>query len=317
MILRGWLPGLGAAGEVSEMECLQARVELMPLASRTTTTAEFLMGVEGRAVGVGALLLSPVAKARTPAVVLLHDSGGLNGSHMQWASMFVRMGIATLIIDSFTARGIVDTIADQSRLSPLAMIDDALAGLARLAGDSRIDESKIAAVGYSRGATAAVYSAMRRFSGRRQPDLPGFAAHIGFYTPCNTHYRSDNETTGAPILMLHGDADDYVPMRWARAYAERLVASGADARLIVLPGAQHKFDDQSLPPLLFIEDGETTRDCYFVEDADGVLYGGPADAALTRDGTCSGRGAHVGYNAAAHGKSLSAVTDFLATAFMN
>jgi len=57
-----------------------------------------------------------------------------------------------------------------------------------------------------------------------------FAAHIGVYTPCNTTFRDDDKTTGKPVRLFHGIADDYVAIGPCRDYVARLKQAGADAR---------------------------------------------------------------------------------------
>jgi cephalosporin-C deacetylase-like acetyl esterase len=62
---------------------------------------------------------------RLPAVVLLHSSVGIGGNVIDWEQFFNGMGVATFVIDSFTARGIVSTINDQAQLGRLSMVVDA------------------------------------------------------------------------------------------------------------------------------------------------------------------------------------------------
>ena len=73
------------------------------------------------------------------------------------------IGVASFILDSFAGRAIVNTSTDQSQLDSLAMMVDALRALALLAEHSRIDPNRIAVMGLSKGAVAAVYSSNQRF----------------------------------------------------------------------------------------------------------------------------------------------------------
>ncbi len=52
---------------------------------------------------------------------------------------------------------------------------------------------------------------------------------------------------GVPILMLHGDADDNVPLRQAQLMRERLDAAAIPHVLQVRPGAGHWWDDPATP----------------------------------------------------------------------
>lgn len=45
---------------------------------------------------------------------------------------------------------------------------------------------------------------------------------------------------GVPALLVHGDADDRVPVEQSRGYARRARAAGDDVELVELPGAGHR-----------------------------------------------------------------------------
>jgi acetyl esterase/lipase len=49
--------------------------------------------------------------------------------------------------------------------------------------------------------------------------------------------------TSAPTLIIHGDADDLVPIQQAQIMVEKLKAAGVDAQLIVREGAGHGWAD--------------------------------------------------------------------------
>ena len=292
-------------------------LEIVPLASRTVTSSEFLTNQRGQQVTLAAIFAVPKAATPMPVVVLLHDSGGLNASHLQWAAVLDEMGVATLLIDSFAGRGITDTIVDQSLLSPLSMIVDAHAGLRHLAADRRVDPHKIAVMGFSRGSVASIYSATRRFSQVRGEGVPKFVAHIGFYTPCNVQYRGDTDVSEAPLLFLHGDADDYVPVSWCRRYVERLRAAGAEATLVELKGARHKFDDASLRESDFVGNGETSRSCDLREVEQGRIMNAMSGVDHDQSDPCLERGAYVGYNSAAHRRSTEEIRSLMRRVLTN
>jgi Acetyl xylan esterase (AXE1) len=102
----------------------------------------------------------------------------------------------TFLLDSFSGRGINNTIDDQSQLDSLAMMIDAFRALDTLAEHPRIDPNRIAVMGFSKGAVAAVCSSNERFRKMYGPPNVQFAAHIGLYTPCNVTYKDDDKVTG-------------------------------------------------------------------------------------------------------------------------
>jgi len=171
-----------------------ARTEIRPLASLTQSNAQFLGGgMQGTPVTLaGELRIPKVGTDRLPAVILVHGSGGIGANIDGWAHTLNGMGIAVFLLDSFSGRGITNTVTDQTQLDPLAMMTDAYRALALLQKHPRIDPARIAVMGFSKGATAAVYSSALRFRKLYSPAGPGFAAHIGLYTPCNMQLRDDD-----------------------------------------------------------------------------------------------------------------------------
>lgn len=102
------ISALPAAGQVP------SRIEVVPLRSATLSGEEFLRG-EGAGHEVwlaGELRLPKNASARVPAVVLVHGSGGISGSLDLWARELNDIGVAALILDSFSGRGITSTVED-------------------------------------------------------------------------------------------------------------------------------------------------------------------------------------------------------------
>ena len=139
-----------------------ARFEYRAFPSVTLTDQEFLIGKkDGVPVTLAAELRFPTgvpANQKLPPIVLLHASGGLGGNDAaidSWKGDLNRLGIVTVTIDSFTNRGIANTIFDQTQLGRLSMIIDAWQALEFLSKDPRIDVDRVAVMGFSRWAPAA------------------------------------------------------------------------------------------------------------------------------------------------------------------
>ena len=77
------------------------------------------------------------------------------------------------------------------------------------------------------------------------PGDPKFAAHIVFYGSASTQFR-DKATDGAPMLFLHGEADDYVSVGATREFADWLKGMGNPVTFITYPGAYHEFDVEGI-----------------------------------------------------------------------
>ena len=153
------------------------RMEIHPIETVTLKTQQFLTGdLNGKpTVIAGELRIPKPGTDKLPAVVLIHGSGGAGAWIDRWAQELNSIGVSTFILDSFSGRGIVNTASpanrgnEQSQLDTLAMMLDAYRALGRLVQHPRIDPDRIAVMGFSKGAVAAVYSSNERFRQALRP----------------------------------------------------------------------------------------------------------------------------------------------------
>jgi dienelactone hydrolase len=210
----------------------------------------------------GTLTLPSGGHAPYPAMVLAHGSGGIEPKDWdRWVPLLRQMGVATFVVDSFTPRGIARTVDDQAQLDQSSNDADALFALQLLAADPRIDSARIGVMGFSRGGSVALETAVDRFRRGVVKNDVQFAAHIAFYPGCGLRYwRVPSPLTGAPIMMALGELDNYTPARPCIAFAEAMKAAGQDIEVHVYAGAQHDFDSFSTR-LVNHAEGTSGRDC--------------------------------------------------------
>lgn len=302
-----------------EAQAQTARQELYSLQSVTLSDADFLTGKkDGTSVALaGALRFPKLGPEKLPAVVLLHGSGGLGGSGGiidEWSRELNEIGAATFAVDSFSGRGIVETVTDQTRLGRLNMIIDAYRALDLLSKHSQIDATRIAVMGFSRGGQSSLYSSLTRFQKMHGPEGLEFAAHIGFYAPCGTTYRGDDAVM-KPIRLLHGTADDYVPINPCRAFADRLSKAGRDVRLVEYPDAHHVFDAPAFKEPRKLAGAATTRRCLMAEGDNGVVLNQETNQPFSYDDACVEKGPTVAYQEAASTQARAYVRGFLKGVF--
>lgn len=111
------------------------------------------------AVRLAGTVLLPRGTARVPAVVFLHGSG----AEGRWASRFLASklaarGFASLIFDK---RGVGASTGDWRTALPADLVGDAVAGVASLLKEPRIDPARIGIHGHSQGGTLAPMVAAR------------------------------------------------------------------------------------------------------------------------------------------------------------
>jgi dienelactone hydrolase len=283
----------------------------------TLSTEQFLKGEKrGKAVILaGELRIPKLGPERLPTVILMESSGGIGAAEEDWAQALNAIGIATFTLDSFSARKLYNTTEDQSQLSYETMIVDAYRALSVLAEHPRVDPRHVAIMGFSRGAVAAVYSSMERFRKMYGSPKLQFDAHVGLYTPCEVVYRDEDRTTGRPIRLFHGTADDYDPIAPCRSYVSRLKAAGADISLTEYPGVEHAYDLSALGRRIQAPLAQTTRNCTLEENDNGQVINARTGKVFTFDDTCVQVGPHLGYDAAAYQATSKAVQDFLTQVF--
>ena len=257
--------------------------------------------------------------AKIPAMVVVHGSSGVGPNDWDWAKRLNDMGVAAFVIDNFTGRGVKETATDQSRLSPAAYAAGALAALRLLATHPAIDPRRIGVIGFSRGGSAAINTALEPVRRAVIDDDLRFTAHVALYPGCAVPFVSAH-LDGSPMLMLLGGKDDYTPASFCLAYADKLRANGASLQVMVYPNANHAFDSKTAPHFnprpttlhnchgeIDLDDGALT-----VQAGDQALRGAAAAAELKR---CIERGVTVGGDPEAREKAPGDVANFLKPIF--
>jgi dienelactone hydrolase len=294
-----------------------ARVEIHPFNTLTLTDEQFLTGSkDGRETGIAGELRIPTSgAARLPTVVLIHGSGGISRNSDDWVQVLNGMGVATFLVDSFSARGLTSVSSNQALLGRLVQTYDAYRALEVVAKHPRVDPARIAAMGFSRGGQAVLYASMKRFQKMHGPAEAAFAAYITFYANCGTAYIDDENLADRPIRLFHGSDDDYVPVAPCRSYVERLRTVGRNVVLTEYAGAYHVFDGANWKTPAKAEQSQSTRRCRLEELPDGRIINSDTKQLFTMDDPCVLRGPTLAYNAEAHSASVLAVREFLRATF--
>jgi dienelactone hydrolase len=203
------------------------------------------------AARIEGLLLRPPGEGPFPALVLLHGCGGLrtrNGAVQAkprfWAEHLRDRGYVTLLVDSFSPRGIDEVCTGRHILSPVRdRADDARGALRFLQGRTDVRADRIGLLGWSNGAAAAL--SVLFDDGVRDRD---FRAAVAFYPNCTRQYPGGPDFRPyAPLFILVGALDDWTPAAPCVALAERGRAAGAPIAIKVYPGAHHSFDAPATP----------------------------------------------------------------------
>jgi dienelactone hydrolase len=204
-----------------------------------------------------------------PAVVMLHGAAGLVAQRGElYGAQLASQGVAVLVVDTFGPRADRGTefTARLINITETMMVADAYAALAYLAARPEIDGSRVVLVGFSYGGMATTYALYRQMADLLAPPGLRFAGHVAFYGPCIGRFL-DNRTTGAPLLMLYGEADEIMDARRCGETALDLRLGGSEVETITYAGAVHQWDGALERRLI----GRNLKDCRFEVEPDGTI----------------------------------------------
>lgn len=214
----------------------------------------------------GTLHLPGQADRPFSCMVILTSSAGVQRHREHYYAQALNdAGVAALIVDSFSGRGVRRTVADQTLVSGAQMEGDALAALELLRGDPRIDPGRIGVMGVSKGGVATLNTAIAARQRWRRGFDQLFDLHVAICPGATAQHR-DAATHGRPIYFMLAGRDDYTPAPLAIEYAERMRAAGnRHIKVKVYSGAHHGWE--SLGPVFDIRDAENWSCCRnYIED---------------------------------------------------
>ncbi len=172
---------------------------------------------------------------KRPAVLLLHGAGGFDGqiaAYKQYCSTLAEAGIDAYLVYYYSATDQIQMRQDGDtfgrRYSAWAKLVDDLADKIAAGTDSN---GKVGLIGFSNGGILA--------SGASARDAKINAAVI--YYGGAPWYTLGPVNHFPPLLILHGDADQTIPVREAQMLANFARQFGGDPELVIYPGESHGF----------------------------------------------------------------------------
>ncbi len=193
----------------------------------------------------GTLLIPKDVTKPYPAVIIVHGSGGIDGRGAFYAKGLNEAGIATFEIKMFSSGKRAKTTGDTwphvyGALMYLARRDD-------------FDPQRIGVMGFSWGGMNSLQTVNKELTNRYTGGQAAFAGHAPIYAVCWAFQSGWNhdllagEWTGAPVLFLVGEKDDYNYDDGAacRSIEQSLSGKKKDKfKMTIYPGATHGWDAQ-------------------------------------------------------------------------
>jgi len=200
-----------------------------------------------------AVLFKPDGPGPFPAVVALHGCGGLitrtgevSVRYRDWGERLRAAGFAVLFPDSYGSRGIGSqcTVRERRARSSRERVADAKASRRWLQGRDWVKADRVALIGWSSGATSALWTVRPRAAAH--DGAPDFRSAVALYPGC----RRLNElawSARVPTLILVGGADDWTSAAVCQQMVKGARGRSAHAEIVTYPGAFQDFDHPDRP----------------------------------------------------------------------
>jgi dipeptidyl aminopeptidase/acylaminoacyl peptidase len=217
---------------------------------------------------VEAFVIRPLADGKYPGLVLLSGREGAKTS-FTFATIFVRQGFACLAISEL---GYGKSEGKPDFMGP-ASIEAFAVGLKRFRREPFIDAEKIGVFGYSRGGMAAslltiklgkavkaavfgagVYDFKKAYDETKIDGIrKNIEAETGFTEKAIRERSSilQMEKLKTPVLIIHGEKDENVPVNQAWLLRDRLTELKKDFEIIILADHKHgQFKGNFISPVI-------------------------------------------------------------------
>ncbi|MBA4293288.1 dienelactone hydrolase [bacterium] len=184
-------------------------------------------------------LAKPDQDVVAPAVMIVHQWGGLGEYEKRRADMLAKMGYVAFAVDIY-GKGVRPTGNDRGQFAGKYKGDRTLfrsrlkAGLDEIRRTPGVDADKIAVIGYCFGGTGALELA------RSGADIRGA---VSFHGGIGQGKIEEAPDIKASILILHGADDPFVPAKEIDEFYAEMRAGKVDYSLISYGNAVHSFTE--------------------------------------------------------------------------
>ncbi len=204
----------------------------------------------------GFLAWDDAAKGKRPGILVIHEWWGHNQHARNQAVRLAEAGYVGFALDLYGKGKVAEpthpqdakAFVTEATKDPQTLRSRFDAAMDVLKKQPQVDRSKIGAVGYCFGGGVALNMA------RAGEPLAAVATFHASLAP--TGPRAQPGTVKAHILVQTGGADPNIPKQAVEAFENEMKDAGADARVIVYPGAKHSFtnpdaDKAGIPGLAY------------------------------------------------------------------
>ena len=197
------------------------------------------------------LIIYPKGEGPFPLVMISHSSWGPEEYaskwmlfHKQQTKKLLKMGIATMFIDHFTARDqLGSTAGNQFTVNIWSQFLDPFIALEYLSKNPKINIKKVGITGGSRGGMVSILASEKRLRDALISKDLYFAAAQPRYPDCEDvgMFRNPQPTKETKTWMILGGSDNYTRAEPCVELGKKIKANGGDIEVIVKEGWHHDF----------------------------------------------------------------------------
>ena len=193
-----------------------------------------------------------------PAVVASHGSLNWRAHHLKYIEQIRQAGFIVLAMHPFDSRGVDSTVGNQINVTSETVIYDMAMSLNLLWDDSRINNKKIYAAGWSLGGTATLFNGWLPLQDSLNKSGASYAGYLMWYPGCLA--LPDLNQWDQDLMQIYiGEEDNWTPPQPCKDLVAVINAQGGNAFIELYPNSFHSFDGPQ--PLRLIPDAYSWAEC--------------------------------------------------------
>jgi dienelactone hydrolase len=199
------------------------------LSAQTFDTLRYSLGTTNF---VGFVAKPKKVTPKTKTIIIVHEWWGLTEYPKNRAKQLAELGFIACCIDMYGDAQVATTPDEAKKLAgvvyadPQLSYDRFMAGYTALTKDPQVNDKLVAAIGYCFGGSVVLNAAK----------MGAVSFHGGL-----KGVPVDKEKMKASVLVLHGEADAFVPKEDIEAFKQDLDSNKVDYKFVIFPDATHAF----------------------------------------------------------------------------